>query len=444
MSTDLTFITNEPNASLLNRFKVLIKDARFFDSLVGYFYKLYPVLEKTEKIRILIGIGTGRETLGNIKAAEEQLALTFSHAEAKEEFSTLIASELDESEDAESIEEGVQRFIDWIKSGKLEIRAYPTANIYAKLYILTFKEGDRDVGRVITGSSNFSQKGLVDNLEFNVELKAASDHKFAQDKFNELWKDAVDVSEKYIETVNDKTWLNNTITPYELYLKFLYEYFKDQISRTEDVFYKYTPVKFKKLEYQEQAVLNAKKILDEYGGVFISDVVGLGKTYISAMLANQLDGRNLVIAPPILLDENNPGSWKNVFLDFKVSAHFESIGKLDSVLRRDLSKYKNIFIDEAHRFRTESNITYENLARICSGKRVILVSATPLNNSPKDILSQIKLFQKPNKSTIPNQVNLNSFFNKLKKKLKGLDRQTDYDKYISIIKENAKEIREKV
>ena len=38
MNTDLTFITNEPEASLLNRFKVLIKDARFFDSLVGYFY----------------------------------------------------------------------------------------------------------------------------------------------------------------------------------------------------------------------------------------------------------------------------------------------------------------------------------------------------------------------------------------------------------------------
>jgi len=56
----------------------------------------------------------------------------------------------------------------------------------------------------------------------------------------------------------------------------------------------------KKLEYQEQAVLNAKRILDDYGGVFISDVVGLGKTYISAMLASQLDGRNLVIAPPAL------------------------------------------------------------------------------------------------------------------------------------------------
>ncbi|MBU0999726.1 helicase [Patescibacteria group bacterium] len=449
MSTDLTFITNEPGASLLKRFKVLIKDARFFDSLVGYFYtsgfyKLYPVLEKTEKIRILIGIGTGRGTIENIRAAEEQLALTFSHAEAKEEFSTLIASELEESEDAESIEEGVQRFIDWIKNGKLEIRAYPTANIHAKLYIITFKEGDRDIGRVITGSSNFSQKGLVDNLEFNVELKTVADYRFAQDKFNQLWKDAVDVSEKYIETVNNKTWLNNTITPYELYLKFLYEYFKDQISQTGDVFYKYTPVKFKKLEYQEQAVLNAKKILNEYGGVFISDVVGLGKTYIAAMLANQLDGRNLVIAPPVLLDENNPGSWPNVFSDFKVSADFESIGKLEKLIERGVDKYSNVFIDEAHRFRTEDNITYEKLAQITRGKRVILVTATPYNNSPKDILSQIKLFQKPKKSTIPNLPNLEIFFSSLEKRLKGLDRQRNRAEYLNTVRDNAKEIREKV
>jgi len=93
-----------------------------------------------------------------------------------------------------------------------------------------------------------------------------------------------------------------------LYLKFLYEYFKDDLSRSEDVFIHHLPEEFKQLEYQKQAVLNAKKILYEYGGVFISDVVGLGKTYISAILAGQINEKTLVIAPPALLDENNPGS----------------------------------------------------------------------------------------------------------------------------------------
>jgi phosphatidylserine/phosphatidylglycerophosphate/cardiolipin synthase-like enzyme len=94
---------------------------------------------------------------------------------------------------------------------------------------MTFAEGDRDMGRVITGSSNFTQAGLVDNLEFNVELKSRADYDFALQKFNALCEDAVDVGEKYIETVHTKTWLNQTITPYELYLKFLYEYFKDEL-----------------------------------------------------------------------------------------------------------------------------------------------------------------------------------------------------------------------
>ena len=450
MSSDLTFITNEPNRNLSDRFQVLIKDTQFFDVLVGYFftsgfYALYKSLETTEKIRILIGISTNRETFEFLQQSKaHQQTFQYSHAEVKEQFSKGVESEMSSSQDSSEIEEGVNKFLEWLKTGKLEIKAYPTANIHAKLYIMTFLTGDRDIGRVITGSSNFTQAGLIDNLEFNVELKNRADYDFALNKFNELWKDAVDVGEKYVDTIQTKTWLNNNITPYQLYLKFLYEYFKDEIGQTDEVFYKYLPIDFKKLEYQEQAVLNAKKILDEYGGVFVSDVVGLGKTYISALLAGQLDGYTLVIVPPVLLDENNPGSWRNVFSDFRVAADFESIGKLDKLIKRGIEKYKNIFIDEAHRFRTESNITYEKLAQICRGKRVILVTATPLNNRPADILSQIKLFQKERKSTIPNVADLKSFFTKLEKRIKDLDRQRDYKEYIRITRANAREIREYV
>ena len=449
LSSDFTFITNQENRNLLERFKVLIKDTQFFDVLVGYFYTsgfyaLYKSLEKTKKIRILIGIGTNRQTVGLIQQATvpEQQTLRFSHSEVKEWFPDVLANEMGNSEDSRQVEEGVVKFLEWLKSGKLEIKAYPSENIHAKLYIMTLAETDRDVGRVITGSSNFTQAGLVDNLEFNVELKNRSDYEFALQKFNELWENAVDVKETYIETVQTRTWLNNTITPYQLYLKFLYEYFKDEISRTDEVFSKYVPAQFMKLEYQEQAVLNAKKILEEYGGVFISDVVGLGKTYVSAILANQLDGRNLVIAPPVLLEENNPGSWPSIFSDFRVPAEFESLGKLDQLAQRGTQKYKNVFIDEAHRFRTETTISYEKLAQICRGKRVILVTATPYNNSPKDILSQIKLFQKPRKSTIPNLPDLERFFARLDERIKGLDRKKDREKYIRIAKQNAKEIRE--
>ncbi|MBU2636733.1 MAG: helicase [Bacteroidetes bacterium] len=449
--TDLTFITNEENQNLKNRFEVLIKDTQLFDCLVGYFYtsgfhSIYESLEDTEKIRILIGINTNREVYDLIEKSkkEEQQSFQFSHAETKQEFENAVEKELEDSDDNQKVEKGIIKFTEWLQSKKLEIRAYPTQNIHAKLYIMTFVEDDRDVGRVITGSSNFTQAGLIDNLEFNVELKNRADYEFAKQKFDELWRDSVDVSEKYIQTIDNKTWLNQNITPYELYLKFLYEYFKDELSRTAEVFLKYIPQEFMKLEYQEQAVLNAKKILEEYGGVFISDVVGLGKTYVSAMLAGQLDGRTLVIAPPVLLDKTNPGSWPNVFLDFRVHAEYESLGKLEDIIERGTEKFTNIVIDEAHRFRTETTISYEKLAEICRGKRVILVTATPYNNSPKDILSQIKLFQKARKSTIPYLPDLERFFNNLDRKLKQVDRQKDYEEYLKIVKENAKEIREKV
>src|SRR5690606_30955190 len=141
----------------------------------------------------------------------------------RSQYSSMVKEELNQSEDAFEIEKGIRTFIEWLRSGKLEIRVYPSEKIHAKLYIMTFKEGDRDRGRVITGSSNFSQAGLQDNLEFNVELKMRGDYEYALKKFNELWENSTDVSESYVETIRTQIWLNDSITPYELYLKFLYE-----------------------------------------------------------------------------------------------------------------------------------------------------------------------------------------------------------------------------
>ena len=450
-TSDLTFITNEAGQSLSDRFTALLhKDTRFFDCLVGYFfisgfYRIYPALENVEKVRILVGLKTDRAAYDLIQRANEQRELDLqSHATSKEEVTTNLLRELETSPDSIEIEAGVHKFVEWIRSEKLEIKAHPAENLHAKVYIMTFAEGDRDKGRVITGSSNLTQAGLQDNLEFNVELKNRADYEFALAKFDGLWRTAVDVSEAYADTVVNKSPFA-TFTPYELYLKFLYEYFRVELNRPSELDDMYVPVGFKKLKYQEEAVLNARKVLDEYGGAFLSDVVGLGKTYMAALLAQQLDGRHLVIAPPHLLDRDKRGSWPNVFSDFQVrQTDFESIGKLDDLLQRDITKYTNVFIDESHRFRTETTQSYETLAQICRGKRVILVSATPLNNAPRDILSQVKLFQAGKASNIPNLRNLEAFFLSLEARLKGLDRQADREDYFRTVQGNAKETREKV
>lgn len=450
MHTDLTFFTNEKDSTLLQRFKVTLENnARFFDVLVGYFrtsgfFHLYKSLEKVEKIRILVGINADKQTHDLLsKAKEEQVAIKFSHKEAQDAFSAEVSREMEESEDNVDVELGVQKFIEFIKPGKLEIRAYPSGDIHAKVYIIRKDiNKSEDYGRVITGSSNFSYSGLHDNLEFNVELKDSRDVKYALEKFEALWKDGVDISEKYVETINEKTWLNDTITPYELYLKFLYEYFKEKINEDMDSIYKdkrFLPEGFMDLEYQDEAVKDALTKLGDYGGVFLADVVGLGKTYISALLAQQLEGYTLVICPPVLTDY-----WQDTFRDFGIRGfEVESLGKLDKLIENGVEKYRNIFIDEAHRFRNETSQTYEKLKQICWGKRVILVSATPLNNTPFDILSQIKLFQKGHNSTIPNARDLDKFFSGLQKKLKSVDRKK-IKNYLKIIKENSLTIRENI
>ena len=450
MSSDLTFITNEYGKSLSDRFGVLLgTGTRFFDCLVGYFFisgfhKLYPVLESVEKVRILVGLRTDQTAYELLRQGGQGELMFKSHATTKEQVADEVLGELESAAESVDIEAGVHKFVEWVKSGKLEVKAYPTANLHAKVYIMTFADGDRDKGRVITGSSNLSQSGLQDNLEFNVELKTCSDYDFAIAKFNELWAVGVDVSKPYEETITNRSPFAQ-FTPLELYLKFLYEYFRDGLNRPDELDDLYIPHGFRRLKYQEEAVLSAKKVLEEYGGVFLSDVVGLGKTYMSALLARQLDGRTLVVAPPHLLDKHNSGSWPNVFGDFRVPhTDFESVGKLGDLLERDVSKYANVFIDEAHRFRTETTQTYEMLAQICRGKRVVLVSATPMNNTPRDILSQVKLFQNGKNSTIPNVRNLEGFFSGLEKKLNGLDRQANREQYFRIVQANAKATREQV
>ena len=375
MSNDKTFITNETeDNTLLGRLNTLLfNDTRCFDVLVGYFfssgfYSIYESLEDVERIRVLIGINTDQETYDWIKKSE-LLKIRSSNKETEEIFSKQLIYEMGKCEDSLDVEKGIFKFIEWLYDGKLEIRVYPYEKIHAKIYIMKYKKGKSDDGRVITGSSNFTRAGLNYNLEFNVELKNSDDYEFAQSKFDELWEDSIDVSEEYVRTIKQDTWLNENITPYELYIKFLYEYLKEKINLDQPLPGEFIPPGFLDLQYQREAVLDAKSKLDQYGGVFLSDVVGVGKTYISALLAQQLDGKSLIIAPPVLLEDSNAGSWPNVFRDFGVrSWKAESWGKLDTLIENGVDDYKNVFIDESHLFRNTNTQRYAKLAQICRGK----------------------------------------------------------------------------
>jgi HKD family nuclease len=457
--TDLTFFTNEDGNSLLNRFNATLKDTQLFDVLVGYFrssgfYQLYESLEPVEKVRILVGLSVDRDSYDILQYHEQLGMIDFeSHKRTKKQFQENLKTEIETSDENDNkLEIGIRKFIEFLQEEcknteddkaiggngkKLEIRAYPSKNIHAKVYIGRFHPEDRDYGFVITGSSNFSESGFIANREFNVELRKSADVKFAENQFNKLWAESVDISEDFIDTITTKTWLNDQITPYELYLKLIYEYLEEDIN-LEEQFEPFLPDGFMKLKYQSQAANQAKKILETYNGVFLADVVGLGKTFITALLLQQIQGRTLVVCPPVLKEY-----WEDSLREFGIRHYtVESLGKLEHIIKKGLERYDYVVVDEAHRFRNENTQSYANLLDICRGKKVILVTATPLNNTVDDIFAQLKLFQAPKQSTIPGVPNLEKFFNSLKTKLKKVEK--DDPDYKKLIKQVSNDIRNSI
>jgi len=132
--------------------------------------------------------------------------------------------------------------------------------------------------------------------------------------------------------------------------------------------------------------------LKKYNGVFISDVPGLGKTYIGAALLSHLETEGkpaLVVAPPRLVEYR-----RDILANFGASkARVISSGKIEEAFENEsYLKKKVVLVDESHHFRNPETKRYRDLAKICEGKEVILVSATPQNLNIWDIYWQLKLF----------------------------------------------------
>ncbi len=117
--------------------------------------------------------------------------------------------------------------------------------------------------------------------------------------------------------------------PYDLFLKSLLEYFGEEVNFDRDFDIK-VPSNFKKLKYQTDVIGRIRDKIEKYNGVFISDVVGLGKTYITAMFAQSFQGKILVLAPPPVVE-----SWEAVFREFHVSSYdVKSAGQLPSLVKK--------------------------------------------------------------------------------------------------------------
>jgi SNF2 family DNA or RNA helicase len=262
-----------------------------------------------------------------------------------------------------------------------------------------------------------------------------------------------------LKNFKKKLTLNDNYTPYEVYLKFLIEYFGKSIefdpNSISDL-----PKGFKRLSYQVDAVNDGFTKLMKHNGFFLADVVGLGKTIVSTLIAKKYfytngfpehRSRTLIIVPPALKE-----NWAETIEKFNLdNVKIITNGSLHKI--NDATIYDLIIVDEAHKFRSDTAGMYNELQKVCKTptrrvlpdgktvpKRVILVSATPLNNRPEDIANQVYLFQDSKESTLETG-NLQHFFRKeIIDPYKKLKDEPDIAKVQAGVKKIYEKVRTKV
>lgn len=449
------FFTNSDENTLINKFEGVFTynpNIHYFDALVGYlrasgYFRIRPFLEKVKAIRLLVGIN-----VDSLLAEAQSAGLEFfkNHESTKSDFIKKIKSDIEDANYDKDTEIGIIQFIDDLIERKIQVKAHPDKNIHAKVYILRPEPFNQHTpATVITGSSNLTSAGLGYgknfNYEFNVQLNDYPDVQFATDEFEVLWSESVEILPIDIQNIKKETYLNE-VTPFELYIKLLIEYFGKNIDYNPDSVGD-LPQNFKKLSYQVDAVNEGYNMLLKHNGFILADVVGLGKTVVAAMVAKKFlieNGREntkiLVVYPPAV--EKN---WKSTFNYFQIDKYTKFItnGSLLKILEGhqdywNKEEYDLIIVDEAHKFRNYTTGVFQNLQLICKSprcnrgqieglqKKVILVTATPLNNRPDDIFYQIQMFQDARQSTLP-ITNLTSFFSPLMEEYKILKRYDELD-----------------
>lgn len=470
------FFTNRDGNTLMKEFEGILENnpqIKNLDAVVGFlrasgYFTLRPFLDNINKVRILIGIDVDKY----IAKAHQRGEIFFGAEEdVKEECLRLLKQDIEQSNYTKQVEDGMLQMVQDMIDGKLELRAHPSKKIHAKFYILYPDNFNQHTfGAAITGSSNLSGNGLGigddKQYEFNVKLTQYDDVAFAKHEFELLWEEAkgVPIDATDYQATLDKTYLKGDVTPYELYIKMLMEYFSDRVLAIDQDDPFDMPEGYEKFEYQMDAVVEGYQKLNRYDGFFLADVVGLGKTVVATMIAKKFlieNGRDntkiLVVYPPAV--EQN---WKSTFKDFGIDKYtqFVSNGSLSKILDDDNYNYWNadeydlVLVDEAHKFRNHTTGAFQQLQEICKmprvetgyipgyKKKVMLISATPMNNTPADLYYQILMFQDPRQCTIDGVPNLTAFFSPLIVEFRKMRQQDDFD--LKQFKRLAERVRDRV
>lgn len=458
------FFNNQSGNSLFDKIKGIAQDMPNFDrflAVVGFFrssgyFKLRKELKVSDEknvkeIKILIGIN-----IDDIFRKHNQALEFLGDAEkAKTIYQQDFIDDILNARYSKEVEDGIMQMLDDMKNGILEMRIHKSKNLHAKFYLcLPVNHTPHSGGNVIMGSSNISESGLgitqPPRYELNVSMSEFDDVNFCHEEFKKLWEEGIALTVDDIDKAKQKTYLGYQPTPYEIYMKMLIESLGEL---AEDTLNMKMPDGVMELKYQTDAVIQGYQMLLQHNGFILADVVGLGKTMIATMIAKRYIEANgkytkiLVVSPPAIKD-----NWLETFAQFEISDYMSHVtnGSLDKILDRNSNylpkeEFDLIIVDEAHGFRNDQATRYDELQKICkskcknrgllnsSDKRIMLLSATPLNNRPEDLMNLLMLFQDSNGCTIEGIPNLKNYFSPIIKEYKVLIRE---------MKDGARPLRE--
>lgn len=439
------------------------------DIAVGYFFfsgfEEIKDLIKDIPIRILVGLELDPKVINELgKSYQDGTSFkskisNYTSATRTEKISNFIDStiaginslrDFDEKASAETLELLFTKLMD----GSLEVKMNGIED-HSKYYVFHLKK-DTDLGSifpslVIMGSSNLTTSGLRKQGEKNILLTDPSSVKEWIDTFDKEWSDSravtlIDQSDakEVVQRIKDSTWPYKLPSPYHVYIKVLKEYFGDAEDQNVHMPHKITGGLYSNLKYQIDAIKEGIAKIDDYSGVIVADVVGLGKSIIGSTIAYNLYKRDdlytVVIAPPHLCDQ-----WQEYMDKFGFTGKVWSRGKINECFRyyNEDKRPKLFVIDEAHRFRNELTFDYTDIHQLTIGHKVLLLTATPFNNDPRDVYALIKLFQIPGAATLKTAENLGMAFRELIKEYTKLrkDKKSDSEKAKTKAEELAKELR---
>lgn len=405
---------------------------------VGYFFlsgleAIQDKLARVQKLRLLIGNTSSRETIEQISEGYKRLDLVGAAEEREQYLKKADQKErtdatavnlrqavglMDQTDDGEAL---VKTLIQLIEEKRLEVKVYTKGRLHAKAYIFDYGEGSYENGIAVVGSSNLSLSGLSHNSELNVVVHGNENHERLGDWFDRLWDEAQDFEAHLMDELK-QSWAASLATPYDIYMKTLYTLVSDRLEDGEDKEILWDDKITRSLaDFQKVAVKQAIQMIKDHGGAFVSDVVGLGKSFIGAAIVKDFErkqgARPLIICPKPLVD-----MWEEYNEQYELNARVLSMSQLketDGLSMLDQTLYKNrnfILIDESHNFRHHDSQRYAVLQDYLgkSGRRVCLLTATPRNKSAKDVYNQIKLFHQDDITHLPiDPPNLKDYFKQI-------------------------------